>query len=146
VLTYTLSHRYQSIMEETNSNPGPADYQSLHPPPILSRSKNSKQTSFGTGSRFVNGTSQIPGAGHYSLSTSKLSQFDQKYSIGKAERTPRIENTPGRKNGTNLASDYHKMSFVEESIKNKIGKSINGKLTTTFLNEKTTINAFHKYF
>jgi hypothetical protein len=28
VLTYTLSNRYPSIMEETNNNPGPADYQS----------------------------------------------------------------------------------------------------------------------
>jgi hypothetical protein len=75
VLAYTLSSRDPSIMDQVNKNPGPADYQDLAPLPILSRSKNAKQASFGTGSRFKYELDQNPGAGHYSNNSSKLSQF-----------------------------------------------------------------------
>jgi len=54
VLTYTLSSRYPSVIDENNKNPGPADYHSQQQAPILTRSKNVKQASFGTGSRFKN--------------------------------------------------------------------------------------------
>jgi hypothetical protein len=77
VLTYTLSSRYPSVIDENNKNPGPADYQSQQQPLILTRSKNVKQTSFGTGSRFKNQQEPNPGAGQYDCNSSRVShQFE----------------------------------------------------------------------
>lgn len=65
-------------MDETNVNPGPADYQPPQPLPILTKSKNSKQNAFGTDSRFKHNDSKTPGTGQYEVSSNKLSQFEQK--------------------------------------------------------------------
>ena len=48
------AHGVDDVIDENNKNPGPADYHSQQQPPILTRSKNVKQASFGTGSRFKN--------------------------------------------------------------------------------------------
>jgi hypothetical protein len=43
------------------------------------------------------------------------------------------------------ASDYPKLSFAQENLKGKLGKSLSGRLGETFQSQKTTIDAFHKY-
>lgn len=60
-------------MDHHNKIPGPGHYLSQEILPILNRSKNVKQASFGTDSRFKNVEQNNPGVGNYQITTNKLS-------------------------------------------------------------------------
>jgi hypothetical protein len=62
-------------MDQKNANPGPADYQPQQNLPVLSRSKNKKESFFGSDSRFKEESKAIPGVGNYLINSDKLSNF-----------------------------------------------------------------------
>lgn len=84
-------------MEPKNNNPGPGHYLSQQVLPILTRSKNKKERLFGSSSRFKEPTAaETPGVGNYLVNSNKLAHYESQYSIGKADRHPKDEVTPGR--------------------------------------------------
>ena len=79
-----MTARYCSIMDETNNNPGPANYQTGHQG--LSHSMSYRETNFSSTQRFKNRNSN-PGVGDYQISA-REGLINGKGSIGTGEREP----------------------------------------------------------